>query len=165
MNLVQAATDQAKCRVGSMEVDADVNDEGVSCRVPAMAPGTIPILMMPNGRDVVHTSYLHSKAASLTPKSGAHDGNNQRRPRRQNPGVAAGFPEKARCSFSGKLSPAEVFDGGLRCVQPSLDEGTYDLSIDSSLGLLEPVLTYEVLSSVLWIRWHRHMDTQTRLSV
>ena len=39
-------------------------------------------------------------------------------------------------------------EGGLRCVQPSLDEGTYDLAIDSSVGLLAPALRYEVLSSV-----------------
>ena len=31
---------------------------------------------------------------------------------------------------------------------PHLDEGTYSLTIESSLGLLAPALTYEVLSSV-----------------
>ena len=145
-NLAEAATEQAKCRFGDIDVDADVSDDSVSCRVPEMEPGTIPGRLAERQGRRPHV-VIHCKGISITPAGGASDGNYDRRPRRHRPWDAPGNTKRALLVFWGAGRGRSRYHG-LRCVQPPLQEGTYDLAIDSSVGLLAPALRYEVLSSV-----------------
>ena len=85
--------------------------------------------------------FLRNKAAPVHIKGRAAHGNDDWRPRRHGPWVTVGDFETRAARFL-RAGRGEVVDGGLRCVQPPLDEGTYSLTIDSSLGLLKPALTY-----------------------
>ena len=110
VNLVEAATSSDKCRFGDAEVDADVSEDGVSCHVPEMKPGTIPVLILPNGRDVVHTSSYAVKPYPALLKAEPPTGTIKGGHVVTIHGSRLATLSKARCSFSGLLSAAEVVD-------------------------------------------------------
>ena len=72
--------------------------------MPEMAPGTIPVLVLPNGRDVVHTSSYEIKPRpsllKAEPPTGTMTGGHVVTVH----GSRLATLKSARCSFSGVLS-------------------------------------------------------------